>query len=123
MTQEVRELAKGKWPSIHSALGLQEHYLKAHHGPCPVCGGTGKGSVLTTRSPGEDTVSPSDASDLGMCRTTSKPVDVIGVTLRRRVSSGLPTNFPDLAGQSTLLSSRCACKDSCTVRKGRAVRA
>ncbi|SFM76606.1 DUF7146 domain-containing protein [Shimia aestuarii] len=39
MTQEIRELAKGKWPSVHSALGLQEQYLKNQHGPCPICGG------------------------------------------------------------------------------------
>ncbi|WP_051299949.1 primase-helicase zinc-binding domain-containing protein [Methylobacter luteus] len=29
----------GKWPSILSALGIDQSFLKNKHGPCPACGG------------------------------------------------------------------------------------
>ena len=36
---DVREAAHGRWPSILSALGLDERALSGRHGPCPMCGG------------------------------------------------------------------------------------
>lgn len=33
------ESARGRWPEILSALGIDEKYLRDKHGPCPLCGG------------------------------------------------------------------------------------
>ena len=37
---ELREQAIGCWPYIHSALGIDQGYLRNQHMPCPGCGGT-----------------------------------------------------------------------------------
>lgn len=36
----VREEARGKWPQILQALGVDPDWLSGTHSPCPVCGGT-----------------------------------------------------------------------------------
>jgi len=33
----LRDLAKGRWPSLLSMLGIDRRYLTGKHGPCPVC--------------------------------------------------------------------------------------
>lgn len=35
----IAQMAIGKWPSILSALGVDQVFLKNKHGPCPICGG------------------------------------------------------------------------------------
>lgn len=35
----VLEQARGRWPLILTALGLEQKYLNNRHGPCPGCGG------------------------------------------------------------------------------------
>ncbi|HEX6940606.1 MAG TPA: toprim domain-containing protein, partial [Longimicrobiales bacterium] len=35
----VGAAARGRWPGILQALGVDPRYLKDEHGPCPVCGG------------------------------------------------------------------------------------
>jgi putative DNA primase/helicase len=37
--ESVRQAAKGKWPSILAAAGIDGKYLTDRHGPCPICGG------------------------------------------------------------------------------------
>lgn len=33
------ERARGRWPAILSALGVEEQFLRNKNGPCPMCGG------------------------------------------------------------------------------------
>ena len=40
--EPLRERARGRWVSILSALGVPLKSLRNRHGPCPVCGGSGK---------------------------------------------------------------------------------
>lgn len=40
MKMKTAEAAVGKWYGILTALGVEDHYLRNVHGPCPVCGGT-----------------------------------------------------------------------------------
>lgn len=35
----VREVARGRWPGILSALGLADSFMTGKHGPCPLCQG------------------------------------------------------------------------------------
>lgn len=35
----ILEKASGNWPMILESLGINPSFLKAKHGPCPVCGG------------------------------------------------------------------------------------
>lgn len=37
--RKAAEISTGRWPSILSALGVDESFLKNRHGPCPICGG------------------------------------------------------------------------------------
>lgn len=37
--EEIKELARGRWPAVLSALGVDGSLLNARHGPCPGCGG------------------------------------------------------------------------------------
>lgn len=39
MKLPTREIARGRWPSILMALGIDSRYLRDRHGPCPLCGG------------------------------------------------------------------------------------
>lgn len=39
MSMETANAARGKWPGILTALGVDSKYLKNVHGPCPICGG------------------------------------------------------------------------------------
>lgn len=39
MKPKLADLAKGKWPSILAALGVEKEHLTGRHGPCPFCGG------------------------------------------------------------------------------------
>lgn len=39
MKLPTREIARGRWPSILIALGVESRYLRNVHGPCPLCGG------------------------------------------------------------------------------------
>ena len=36
---KTADLARGRWRSILTFLGISERFLKREHGPCPVCGG------------------------------------------------------------------------------------
>lgn len=36
---KTMDAARGRWPGILSALGVDPKYLKDKHGPCPICGG------------------------------------------------------------------------------------
>lgn len=36
---KTADLARGRWRSILTYLGIKEDFLKREHGPCPVCGG------------------------------------------------------------------------------------
>jgi putative DNA primase/helicase len=36
----LRHRARGRWPGILTALGVDPSYLTGKHGPCPFCGGT-----------------------------------------------------------------------------------
>lgn len=36
---DVRTVARGRWPGILSAMGLDERTLSGKHAPCPMCGG------------------------------------------------------------------------------------
>lgn len=36
---KTADLARGRWRSILTYLGIHEKFLKPEHGPCPVCGG------------------------------------------------------------------------------------
>jgi putative DNA primase/helicase len=38
-TMETAEAARGRWPGILTALGIDAKYLRNVHGPCPACGG------------------------------------------------------------------------------------
>lgn len=38
--EPVKGRAQGAWPAILTGLGLEAHYLRNRHGPCPACGGT-----------------------------------------------------------------------------------
>lgn len=38
-TQQLVSDARGRWPGILQALGIDAKYLKNEHGPCPICGG------------------------------------------------------------------------------------
>ena len=38
-TQHLVSDARGRWPGILQALGIDAKYLKNEHGPCPICGG------------------------------------------------------------------------------------
>ena len=33
------ERARGRWPEILATLGIEAHFLRNRHGPCPLCGG------------------------------------------------------------------------------------
>jgi putative DNA primase/helicase len=33
------ERARGRWPEILAKLGIEAHFLRNRHGPCPLCGG------------------------------------------------------------------------------------
>ena len=33
------ERARGRWPEILAKLGIDTHFLRNRHGPCPLCGG------------------------------------------------------------------------------------
>lgn len=35
----IGQIARGKWPSILSSLGVDERFLVNRHGPCPICAG------------------------------------------------------------------------------------
>lgn len=35
----LSQLAKGKWPGILAAIGVEARFLSRRHGPCPFCGG------------------------------------------------------------------------------------
>lgn len=35
----LRELARGRWPALLAALGVDERYLRRRNGPCPLCPG------------------------------------------------------------------------------------
>ena len=37
---KTADLARGRWPSILSQLGVEAKFLRNVHGPCPMCGGT-----------------------------------------------------------------------------------
>jgi putative DNA primase/helicase len=37
--QSIVEVCRGKWPAILTELGVPARFLKASHGPCPICGG------------------------------------------------------------------------------------
>ena len=37
--KEIRAAAQYRWPEIHTALGIDQRYLKNKHQPCPACGG------------------------------------------------------------------------------------
>ena len=39
MLDEIRDDAQGRWLHIHSSLGIDAHYLRNRHMPCPGCGG------------------------------------------------------------------------------------
>lgn len=39
MSRPLREICKGRWPSLMAMFGLDRRYLTGRHGPCPVCGG------------------------------------------------------------------------------------
>ncbi len=39
MKLPTREIARGRWPSILIALGVESRFLRNVHGPCPLCGG------------------------------------------------------------------------------------
>lgn len=39
MRQKTVDAARGKWHGILMNFGIDEHYLRNAHGPCPVCGG------------------------------------------------------------------------------------
>jgi putative DNA primase/helicase len=39
MQIDIREKARGRWPSILPALGIGAQFLTGKHGPCPCCGG------------------------------------------------------------------------------------
>lgn len=39
MKLPTRDIARGRWPSILLALGIDQAFLKNRHGPCPMCGG------------------------------------------------------------------------------------
>ena len=36
---DVRQIARGRWRSILTVLGMDERALSGKHGPCPMCGG------------------------------------------------------------------------------------
>ena len=38
-TLDTANAARGRWPGILEALGVQPKFLRDVHGPCPVCGG------------------------------------------------------------------------------------
>ncbi|MEJ8571262.1 DUF7146 domain-containing protein [Microbaculum marinum] len=35
----LRDLAKGRWPSLLGMLGIDRRFLNGRHGPCPICEG------------------------------------------------------------------------------------
>ncbi len=37
---KIGDVAKGKWPAILPALGVDKRFLANRHGPCPLCDGT-----------------------------------------------------------------------------------
>lgn len=37
--RDTAENARGRWPGILAALGVDQKYLRNVHGPCPICGG------------------------------------------------------------------------------------
>lgn len=37
---KIGDVARGKWPSILAALGIDKRFLVNRHGPCPMCEGT-----------------------------------------------------------------------------------
>ena len=39
MSGETLERARGHWPHILAALGIDRKFLRNRHGPCPLCGG------------------------------------------------------------------------------------
>jgi putative DNA primase/helicase len=39
MRPDVREQARGRWPGIFAALGVDDRTLSGKHGACPMCGG------------------------------------------------------------------------------------
>ncbi len=39
MRPDIRQEALGRWPSILTALGVDERFLRNKHGACPLCGG------------------------------------------------------------------------------------
>ena len=39
MSLETANAARGRWPGILQALGVDSKFLKDVHGPCPICGG------------------------------------------------------------------------------------
>ena len=36
---KTAEIAAGRWPGILENLGIDAHFLRNKHGPCPACGG------------------------------------------------------------------------------------
>lgn len=39
MKRPTREMAKWRWQGILNTLGIDSHFLRDKHGPCPLCGG------------------------------------------------------------------------------------
>lgn len=39
MSAPLRDVCRGKWPSLLVMLGVDRRYLSGKHGPCPICGG------------------------------------------------------------------------------------
>ncbi len=37
--RRTADLARGRWPGILEALGVEARFLRYRHGPCPMCGG------------------------------------------------------------------------------------
>ena len=39
MNVDLKELARGRWPTILNAMGVDSKFLSKKNGPCPICGG------------------------------------------------------------------------------------
>jgi putative DNA primase/helicase len=59
--EDVKRQARGKWPSILAALGIDKSFLNGRNGPCPACGGTDRFRFTNKDGDGQFICSPQGA--------------------------------------------------------------
>lgn len=75
MSADLREMARGRWPTILNAMGVDSKYLSKKHQPCPFCGGIDRYRFTDQNGEGRyycNQCGPGDGFDL-FRKLTGKP--------------------------------------------------